>query len=705
MLYHGTTKTESMRNILRHGLKGREKQGRGHLDPMKGRVYFTTDLKYAVIYALGGDFIGHKLNPWFFQKYSRYGYVLEFDPSETSGSVLPDEDSVGEAVAAALRPEPSKYDTEFARAVKADSELMRVLPMYARQYLSDKTRRQVMDGMIAYWAQSGKKLLKYFPDWINQKLISAGAHQSHEQGMKPIRVWRIDRRISHKIERDVSNFFDLAKMVWERPGLNETTDLTETFFSDHIDVLEPIIRGLMQTAARPLIYRLWKRGSKNAVLALAAIKHLRDKGDPNPIETLYRESNLDVPKQFLKRLVWDAGIRDIPGVTAKRKPGLLPHFADNSQRRPTVIRETTTKNGQEVQLVWDFNHKDGMDSHWTLDKLTAYIDGEPVGYLKCSRIEFSETNFSNIVYYFAFNGHRHSVPEGPERPWRNWTTQEKIRFMASDPQLPLWNRYVRDGETGMMEPYQRYGESEPPSFTDEQIDAMMADTVKWIQRRYGKKFKDFKRFHGSPYVDFIRVYKPGDRRREDEKPVTNNWRRQGIGMMLYHEAAKHYAELGMKFYASGIQSDEAKAAWNYMRNKGWVGKDLRGYYIIPEKFGNEIPEEEKTMKVVFHVTRDENVASIRESGLKPSMGGNSVQIGETRPAIHVFYDRESMEDAIVNWSNMDWFGDDEDEDPDLSVVTLDVPVEWVWDDPDFPGTVGLIYRPVPPTMIIDVDDL
>lgn len=104
--------------------------------------------------------------------------------------------------------------------------------------------------------------------------------------------------------------------------------LNESFFSDNADVLMPVVRGLMKTAARPLIYKLWKK-SKNAVLALAAIQKLHDQGDPNPLDTLERISDLDVPIQFLRRLAWDAGMRDIPGI-GRSKPGVLPHMAYKS---------------------------------------------------------------------------------------------------------------------------------------------------------------------------------------------------------------------------------------------------------------------------------------------------------------------------------------------------------------------------------------
>jgi len=104
-----------------------------------------------------------------------------------------------------------------------------------------------------------------------------------------------------------------------------TASVNESFFADNKDTLMPIVKVLMKSAARPLIYKLWKK-SPNAVLALAAIKKLKDQGDQNPIDTILRLSNLDVPYQFMKRLAYDAGIFDINGVRRVSKPTLLPNI-------------------------------------------------------------------------------------------------------------------------------------------------------------------------------------------------------------------------------------------------------------------------------------------------------------------------------------------------------------------------------------------
>lgn len=143
------------------------------------------------------------------------------------------------------------------------------------------------------------------------------------------------RHYDAEAPRGVDQFLELP--FFQR-YLNKSQQVTESFFSDNADVLMPVVRSLMNTAARPLIYKVWKR-APNAVLALAAIKKLRDQGDPNPLVTLEQLSDLDVPGQFLKRLAWEAGLYDIPGVPGPdKKPGLLPQFVNASVMESEPVR-------------------------------------------------------------------------------------------------------------------------------------------------------------------------------------------------------------------------------------------------------------------------------------------------------------------------------------------------------------------------------
>lgn len=70
---------------------------------------------------------------------------------------------------------------------------------------------------------------------------------------------------------------------------------------------------------------------------------------------------------------------------------------------------------------------------------------------------------------------------------------------------------------------------------------------------------------------------------------------------------------------------------------------------------------------LFHITKTENIPYIKSEGLKPFIGINSSSYGETKPAIYFFMNKETMEDALVNW-----MGDLFEEDEQLSVITVDV---------------------------------
>jgi hypothetical protein len=112
--------------------------------------------------------------------------------------------------------------------------------------------------------------------------------------------------------------------------------------------------------------------------------------------------------------------------------------------------------------------------------------------------------------------------------------------------------------------------------------------------------------------------------------------------------------------------------------------------------------ENESMIEVYHITTDTNLPAIRRDGLTPQLGTNSQAVGETKPAVHVFMDQDSMTDAIMNWDTMDWF----DDEPDLSMLTLSVPKSWVSTprgvSPILGRGAGEIYQVVPPSMITSI---
>ena len=83
---------------------------------------------------------------------------------------------------------------------------------------------------------------------------------------------------------------------------------------------------------------------------------------------------------------------------------------------------------------------------------------------------------------------------------------------------------------------------------------------KIAEKKYGQDFRDFKKYYvDKPLVDFIRV--------------KDDYRRRGIATILYKKGHEWMKQRGMKLYASGLQSDQARAAWDSYERKKLVGKE------------------------------------------------------------------------------------------------------------------------------------
>lgn len=106
---------------------------------------------------------------------------------------------------------------------------------------------------------------------------------------------------------------------------------------------------------------------------------------------------------------------------------------------------------------------------------------------------------------------------------------------------------------------------------------------------------------------------------------------------------------------------------------------------------------EEKMVDVWHVTEKQNVPNILQNGLEPRIGKSSKSAGEQKPAIYVFPDELSMEDAVTNW-----LGDETEY--RQSALILRVPESWV--SQDNIRWEATINRPVPPDMIkVAIPDL
>lgn len=74
------------------------------------------------------------------------------------------------------------------------------------------------------------------------------------------------------------------------------------------------------------------------------------------------------------------------------------------------------------------------------------------------------------------------------------------------------------------------------------------------------------------------------------------------------------------------------------------------------------------MITVYHITLFSNWPNIKQHGLIPQIGPNSQALGETKPAIYLFPDLKSSNNALDNW-----FGDLYNDDQDLIRLTINCP--------------------------------
>lgn len=196
--YHGTPKEAAAKGILEDGsIKAPDLLGKkAKMTPVKDKVYLTRDLDYAVIYLLGGIWMGTEV-PKTRMYDSQFGYLFLIHSSDLK-DIQPDEDVIGEALHDAINKKLSSYEW---------------LITLAKQKLTPKQYRDCQNGEYAAWAQSGKKLVKFLSKEQKKQLIAAFPHVAHAGDVKPYECWKFDKSKSKDLKRDCSNFFSLAEKV------------------------------------------------------------------------------------------------------------------------------------------------------------------------------------------------------------------------------------------------------------------------------------------------------------------------------------------------------------------------------------------------------------------------------------------------------------------------------------------------------------
>lgn len=238
--YHGTSSTISGKNIIKNGIQpptlvlDNGKKRNNYQTPVEGKVYVTPSLAYAICYTIGGNIAGHaservpyKGNEDRFKREisddptsrynGRYGYVFVIDGSKLQ-DIQPDEDSIGEFIGQILsKGSLIKYmDAHDAMTMQAalDDDYLKLHVLgLAQTYLAPSTLKRIKDGEAIYQSKAGKVIVKRMSDWAKVRMVEYGFHCAHTGPLVPDEVWRIDKAKRGWLNKDGSNFFDIAKRV------------------------------------------------------------------------------------------------------------------------------------------------------------------------------------------------------------------------------------------------------------------------------------------------------------------------------------------------------------------------------------------------------------------------------------------------------------------------------------------------------------
>ena len=168
-LYHGTSNEARGLQIVSDGhLRPSDVsvQRRGHLAPVKDRVYLAQDPAYAVIYTLGANMLGSTLPNRMIAEEGRFGYLFTVSAQEIRQG-QPDEDDIGRIIWEGAE--------EIKRLGGMPNEPQKCPPWLtwmARQHLTQNQLAKVLEGDYAYWAAAGKKLVRLMTPDQKAHLIS-----------------------------------------------------------------------------------------------------------------------------------------------------------------------------------------------------------------------------------------------------------------------------------------------------------------------------------------------------------------------------------------------------------------------------------------------------------------------------------------------------------------------------------------------------
>mgnify|MGYP001350068690 CR=1 FL=1 len=241
-------------------------------------------------------------------------------------------------------------------------------------------------------------------------------------------------------------------------------------------------------------------------------------------------------------------------------------------RRPDTFVgsvELTTVKGVPLRVDLHRAIDDGIRDAWDVDLLEAHGPTGPAGYLKASYIpaERFDAHYPSAFHWAVLRGGSHSSLRGllaqadTEQPDRATAIELLSRSDGWQPEFAREKTAARRA---------RLSSDELRSEWRARRDAIAA--------AHEDAYRGFRDFHRDrPFVEFIRVYagpgaleRPyrGGRRLEPGEVDVTDRRGQGVGRALYEVGALWMAARGLRLHSSGVQGEEAGAAWARFDEEG-----------------------------------------------------------------------------------------------------------------------------------------
>lgn len=182
--------------------------------PVRGRVYVTKDLGYALMYAIGANMVGHESDVAVYKRLWKEGGIVVVEPKVES--LYPDEDWVGEQFLDAY------YNDDFdgkvynlIRDALEDCNKRLLLEIENLRYEDDEGKYawSSVDHHIKY----GKKIIYCLENLKPEVMAEVASHApnlSHAGDLEVKEAWVFDvKKVNPELKKDGSNFFELAEQI------------------------------------------------------------------------------------------------------------------------------------------------------------------------------------------------------------------------------------------------------------------------------------------------------------------------------------------------------------------------------------------------------------------------------------------------------------------------------------------------------------